>query len=82
MDCLFCNVAPVAHLHVPTVLGNVVDLCDDCWQQYGRRRSSCAKPPPNTTGGPPQTASSENKLKQPSQKKVTSHDKEQSTKRE
>ena len=30
MDCQFCNCAPAEHLHVPTSLGSVFDLCSDC----------------------------------------------------
>ena len=54
MDCLFCNCAPAEHLHVPTALGVVSDLCTDCLYKFGRRsrRKFVAMNYANETSGP------------------------------
>ncbi len=54
MDCLFCNCASAEHLHVPTVLGVVSDLCSDCLHKFGRRsrREFVSTDYSNETSGP------------------------------
>jgi hypothetical protein len=43
MDCEICNVEPAAHYNVPTTLGRVLALCDDCRAIHGRRAQSARK---------------------------------------
>ena len=36
MDCELCNTTAATHLLVPTNIGLVANVCDDCLRQYGR----------------------------------------------
>ena len=59
MDCDFCNITQAIHLSVPTVLGRVAHLCDDCLQLYARR-PVCIDRQERKKGGPPKTAQTQN----------------------
>jgi len=56
MDCDYCNTREAEHLCVPTTLGTVANLCEECLQKYGRRPKRA--PPRKRTGGPAKTAQS------------------------
>jgi len=60
MDCDFCNVTEATHLSVPTKIGRVAHLRDDCSHQYGRKpaRRAC-----NKKGGPRKTAQTQTQMR-------------------
>ena len=55
MDCRFCNVRLATHLRVPTDFG-LVELCDECAKQYGRRWRHNGELENTSTTGSPATA--------------------------
>lgn len=55
MDCRFCCVRPATHLSVPTNFG-LVELCDGCAKEYGRRWGHSGRDTNTRATGSPATA--------------------------